>query len=216
MVAFADALGRFGIPILIPYGNKDATYRNEIRKVNILSLASNVRAYSASDEFGYKLTEYPYSPLSIGYGRAIYHVREIPHNQNPFLAHLDVNEDGFIDYTFERKGGIAFRDAKGLLAFSPPLLSENEFSCLKDRIINNDTHELNDSIVLTTDQYRELMKLGFEPNDLALRKDYLWFNSPHMAMPFQFSAASWVRALITGTSLIPPDKIKDVLTLAIQ
>lgn len=108
MVTFSDVLGRFSIPILIPYGNKDAHYRNEARKVNLLSLVSNVRAYSASDEFGYKLTEYPHSPLSIGYGRAIYHVREIPHDQNPFLAHLDVNEDGFIDYTFERKGGSHF------------------------------------------------------------------------------------------------------------
>ena len=211
MVTFSDVLGRFSIPILIPYGNKDAHYRNEVRTVNLLSLASNVRAYSASDEFGYKLREYPYSPLSIGRGRAIYHVRELPHHQNPLLAHLDINEDGFVDYTFERKGGIAFRNTKGLLAFSPPLLSENEFSCLKDRIINNNTHKLNESIVLTTDQYRELMKLGFVPDDLALKKDYLWFNSPHMEMPFQFNAAPWVRSLITGTSLIPPDKIKDLL-----
>jgi len=216
MVAFADALGRFSIPILIPYGNKDATYRNEVRKVNILSLASNVRAYSASDEFGYQFTGYPYSPLSTGHGRAIYHISEIPHDQNPRLAHLDINEDGFIDYTFERKGGIAFRNAEGLLAFSPPLLSEIEFSRLKDRIRTGNTHKIDESIVLTADQYKELMKLGFDIESLKLKKDYLWFNSPYMELPFRFNAVSWVRALITGTSLIPPDKIKDLLTLAVQ
>lgn len=52
MVAFADALGMFKIPFLIPYGNKDASYKNEVRSVNILSLVPNVRAYCASDKFG--------------------------------------------------------------------------------------------------------------------------------------------------------------------
>jgi hypothetical protein len=216
MVAFADALGKFKIPILIPYGNRDAHYKNQVRMVNILSLASNVRAYSASDEFGFNVSGYPYSPLSTGHGRAIYHVSEIPHDQNPHLAHLDINEDGFIDYTFERKGGIAFRNAKGLLAFSPPLLSENEFSLLKYRLTNGNTHKVKESIVLTADQYRELMKLGLKPDKLELKRDYLWFNSPYREIPFQFNAAPWIRALITGTSLIPPDKIKELLTLAIQ
>jgi hypothetical protein len=147
----------------------------------------------------------------MGHGRAIYRVREIPDTQDPFLAHLDINEDDFIDYTFERRGGVAFRNADGLLAFSPPLLSENAFSRLKDRIRNNSTHRLDDSIVLTADQYRELMKSGFKPDHLTLKKDYIWFNSPYMEMPFQFNAAPWVRALITGTSLIPPDKIKQIL-----
>jgi hypothetical protein len=211
MVAFADALGMYNIPFLIPYGNKDASYKNEVRSVNILSLVPNVRAYCASDKFGYKLSEYPHSPLSIGYGRAIYHVREIPDDQDPSLAHLDINEDGFIDYTFERKGGIAFRNAEGLLAFSPPLLSEIEFSRLKERIRNNNGHMPNDSIVLTADQYRELIKLGLEGYNLKLEKQYLWINSSYMEMPYQFTADSWIRGLLTGTSLIPPDKIKEIL-----
>jgi len=213
MIAFANALGKFNIPILIPYGNRDSRYKNEFRDVNILSLVSNVKAYSASDEFGSKLSEYPHSPLSIGHGRAIYHVREIPHEKNPMLAHLDVNEDGFIDYTYERKGGVAFRNLKGLLAFSPPLLSEIKFTRLKERIKSNCNYKLDDSIVLTTDQYRELMKLGLESYNVEPEKDYIWFNSHYMAMPFQFSAVPWIRALLTGTSLIPPDKIKELLSL---
>ena len=212
MVAFADALGQFRVPILIPYGNKDSSYKNEARSVNILSLVPNVRAYSAFDEMGNKLAEYPHSPLSVGFGQAIFHVKEIPDAQNPYLAHLDINSDDYIDYTFKRKGGVAFRNEKGLLAFSPPLLSDIDFKHLKDKIENNSTCKINDPVVLTANQYRELMRLGLESCNLTLEKEYIWLNSPYRKKPFQFNAAAWIRGLIRGTSLIPPNKVKELLT----
>ena len=101
---------------------------------------------------------------------------------------------------------------KGVLAFSPPLLSETEYKHLKDKIQNNSTCKINDSVVLTAVQYRELMRLGFDSCHLTLEKEYIWLNSPYQKMPFQFNAVPWIRGLITGTSLIPPSKVKELLT----
>jgi hypothetical protein len=34
---FVEALGRFNVPVFLPYGNLDATYRGKVRSVNLLS-----------------------------------------------------------------------------------------------------------------------------------------------------------------------------------
>jgi hypothetical protein len=210
-VAFAKALGRFNVPVLIPYGNEDSNYKNEVRSVNILSLVANVSAFSASDRLGRRLKGYPYSPLSVGDELSVYPISEIPDPQNPFLAHLDINEDGFIDYTFERKGRIAFRDKDGLLAFAPPVLSETEFKKIKNEPKNNPAHKAGKAVVLTLGQYRQLNDSGLGPDDSPEENEYVWLNSPYQAAPFHFKAVPWVRGFIRGTSLIPPTKVKQRL-----
>ena len=47
-----EAIGELGIPIILPYGNMDARYKEQIRSVNLLSLASNARVYSGVDQQG--------------------------------------------------------------------------------------------------------------------------------------------------------------------
>ena len=215
-VFFAEALGRFKVPLLIPYGNEDSTHENEARSVNILSLASNVRAFSALDRLGRRISGYPYSPLSVGDEQAVYQIREIPHPDNPFLAHLDVNDDGFGDYTFNREGRIAFRNTLGLLSFAPPVLSETEFKRLKDLMENSDIRAIKKSVVLTADQYRELNDFSFDANDVSPKNEYVWLNSPYRKTPFHFDAVPWVRGLIKGTSLIPPNKVKELLTMNME
>ena len=44
---FIEALGRFGVPVVLPYGNLDATHNGKVKSVNLLSLAANAKIYSA-------------------------------------------------------------------------------------------------------------------------------------------------------------------------
>ena len=117
--------------------------------------------------------------------------------------------DGFP--SVKRKGGVAIRNDKGLLAFSPPLLSDIEFDLLKDKIENDSACRIQDSVVLTADQYQELMRLGFANGHPSPGKAYIWLNSPYRRTPYQFDAAAWILGLITGTSLIPLHKFKELL-----
>jgi hypothetical protein len=44
---YIEALGRFNVPVILPYGNPDTLYKGQIKTVNLLSLASNACVYSA-------------------------------------------------------------------------------------------------------------------------------------------------------------------------
>jgi hypothetical protein len=49
---YIEALGRFNVPVILPYGNPDTLYKGQIKTVNLLSLASNACVYSALDQEG--------------------------------------------------------------------------------------------------------------------------------------------------------------------
>jgi hypothetical protein len=73
---YIEALGRFNVPVILPYGNPDTLYKGQIKTVNLLSLASNACVYSALDQEGDRVEGFPYSPLSSGDERAVYNIVE--------------------------------------------------------------------------------------------------------------------------------------------
>ena len=124
----------FNVPVILPYGNLDSTYKGKIKYVNLLSLASNAQVFSALNQKGKRITGFPYSPLSSGDEQAIYNFVECPHPEDPFKAHLDINNDGYYEYTLVRTGKIAYHDDYGEVAFAPPVLSQKEFAALLAQI----------------------------------------------------------------------------------
>lgn len=100
---FIEAIGRLGIPVILPYGNRDTEYKGEIRAVNILSLARSAKVYSGIDQEGQDIEGFPYSPLSSGKEQAVYDIRECPWPPDPFKAGLDINSDGYFEYSYRRK-----------------------------------------------------------------------------------------------------------------
>ncbi len=208
---FIEALGKFGIPVILPYGNADARHRGQIRAVNLLSLAANARVYSALDQKGERVAGFPYSPLSAGDETAVFSIVECPHPEDPFKAVLDINDDGFRDYTFFRSGRIAFHNADGGLDFAPPVMRQNAYVKWRDKIRHAPTCRLDAPVVLTAAQYRDLQRHC--PN-LPYRdptRPYIWLNAPGKNRVFEFAPACWVRGTISGTSVIPPYKTKELL-----
>ena len=208
---FIEALGRFNVPVILPYGNPDARHKGHVRSVNLLSLAVNARVYSALDQRGERVRGYPYSPLSAGDEPAVYTIEECPHPDDPFKAVLDINEDGTKDYTFFRDGQIAYRDEHGVLDFAPPLLKQEKFVRWLARIEEDPDRRFDREIVLTTAQYRELIHLHPMAFDRPPSKSYVWLNSPQHGHVYAFDPVCWDRGKISGTSVIPPHKLKELL-----
>ena len=210
-VAFIDALERFNVPVFLPYGNSDSHHRGEKRSINILSISSNARVYSALDQFGNRVPDFPYSPLSSGDERAIYSLRECPDPSNPLLARLDINDDGYFDYSYRKIGDIAYVNNKGRTLFAPPLITDEKYAVLKEKLINAESCNIDNEVVLTSRQFYELRAIcGFKAN-VKIGRKYVWVNSKQYKLPFFFNAQCWNRGSITGTSLIPPNKVKEYL-----
>ncbi len=209
--AFIEALGRFNVPVILPYGNADARHRGRIKAVNLLSLAANARVYSALDQKGERVAGFPYSPLSAGDETAVFDIVECPHPDDPFKAVLDINEDGYQDYTFFRTGRIAFRDAGGNLAFAPPVTRQDVYVKWRDAIQGAPACRIDASPVLTAGQYQDLQRLCPAALDRAVTRPYVWLNAPGRERIFDFSPACWARGTISGTSVIPPHKLKELL-----
>ncbi len=99
---FIEALGKFNIPVILPYGNPDTPHKGKQKTINLLSLAENAKVFTGIDAAGRRVEGFPYSPLSSGDETAIYQILECPHPADPSKAMLDINQDGFFDYTFTR------------------------------------------------------------------------------------------------------------------
>lgn len=209
--AFIEALGRFNVPVILPYGNSDARHKGRIRSVNLLSLASNARVYSALDQRGERVQGFPYSPLSSGDEPAVYNIVECPHPEDPFKAVLDINEDEYEDYTFFRTGKIAYRNDSGTLDFAPPVLKQEKFAKWLEQIKADPVSGFDKEIVLTAAQYRELLDLFPKGFDRDTTKSYVWLNSPEHGRVYTFDPICWTRGKISGTSVIPPHKLKELL-----
>lgn len=209
--AFIEAVGRFNIPVILPYGNADARYKGHIKSVNLLSLAANAKVYSALGQEGDRVAGYPYSPLSTGDEPAVYGVVECPHPEDPFKACLDINNDGYQDYTFFRRGKIAFHDAEGELSFAPPVLPQHQFAALMGQIEKSGICRIEDEMVLTADQFKEASSICPDYFNVSSLKSYVWLNASGHAPFYSFDAQCWKRGKISGTSVIPPQKIKELL-----
>ena len=206
-----EALGRFNVPVILPYGNRDARYRGQVRSVNLLSLASNARAYSALDQKGRRVPGFPYSPLSSGDETAVYDIVECPHPDDPFKAVLDINADGQTDYAFFRTGKIAYRNAEGELAFAPPVTRQHIFVKWLLRARTELGCQIESEIVLTADQYQKLQRQCPATFDGEISQPYIWLNAQKAGRVFEFRPACWSRGIISGTSVIPPNKLNELL-----
>jgi hypothetical protein len=209
---YIEALGRFNVPVILPYGNPDTLYKGQIKTVNLLSLASNACVYSALDQEGDRVEGFPYSPLSSGDERAVYNIVECPHPDDPFKAVLDINNDGYSDYTYFRSDQIAYRDDHGELAFAPPVLKQHQFVQWLAKFENCSECLFSFEVVLTAAQYSEIKWLLSSVNmDIQTGKEYVWLNSPEHGPVYAFNPACWRRGTLIGTSLIPPSKLREML-----
>jgi hypothetical protein len=208
---FIEALGRFNVPVILPYGNSDARYKGQIKSVNLLSLAPNAHVYSALDQSGNRVPGFPYSPLSSGDEPAFYTILECPHPEDPFKAVLDINGDGYQDYTFFRTGRMAYRNNLGELAFAPPVTPQNEFATWLAQIKTDPDCRIDQEVVLTAAQYRELKSVCPAAFGYAMSKPYIWLNSAEHGSAYDFEPACRDRGIIGGTSVIPPNKLKELL-----
>ena len=208
---YIEALGRFNVPVILPYGNSDTTYKGQIKTVNLLSLAPNARVYSALDQEGDRIEDFPYSPLSFGDERAVYNIIECPCPNDPFKAVLDINNDGYPDYTYFRADQIAYHDDHGHLAFAPPVLKQDQFVHWRAQVENRPECLFNDEVVLTAAQYSEIKRLDPSTMDTQTTKDYVWLNSLEHGPFYAFDPVCWKRGTLIGTSLIPPNKLREML-----
>lgn len=210
---YIEALGQFNVPVILPYGNSDTNYGGKAKSVNLLSLASNAKVYSALGDDGERLKGFPYSPLSSGDERAVYPIVECPHPTDPFKAVLDINNDGHHDYTFFRVGRIAFRNDEGQLAFAPPLTRQDDFADRVAAIKTLADCHIDEEIVVTSAQYRELKSVCPKTFVDEATKPYIWLNAQGPGRISEFEPECWERGTISGTSLIPPNKLKELLPL---
>ncbi len=208
---FIEALGRFNVPVILPYGNADARHRGRIKAVNLLSLAGNARVYSALDQKGRRVEGFPYSPLSSGDETAEFNIVECPHPADPFKAVLDINEDGRRDYTFFRTGRIPFRNDAGDIDFAPPVTPQHVFAEWRQRAEHPALCRIETQTVLTAAQYRDLQRLCPAVLTRDVTQPYVWLNAPGKPPVFEFTPACRNRGVISGTSVIPPHKLKELL-----
>jgi hypothetical protein len=211
-IALIEALGRFNLPVFLPYGNDDRAYRGETRDINLLSLATNARVFSGLDAEGKHLVNYPYSPLSTGEERAWFEVIECPDHDDATMAHLDINNDGYWDYSYLREDFIAYFDMDGKHSFAPPLISTKQFDSILEKVRH--TGELaNEPVVLTAQQYRQLLALCTSCNSLGKEplREFIWLNSERYSEMYSFNPQCRTRGTISGSSLIPPSKLKELL-----
>jgi hypothetical protein len=197
--------------VILPYGNPDTPYKGQIKSVNLLSLAANARAYSALDQKGARVQGFPYSPLSSGDEPAVYPITECPHPTDPLKAVLDINHDGFPDYTFFRTEAIPYRNERGHLDFAPPVTRQHDFAKRLKRIETEADCRIEDEMVLTIDQYRELKSMCPAAFNQVISKSYVWLNAPQHGRVYGFQAQCRERGTISGTSLIPPNKLHELL-----
>lgn len=206
-----EALGRFHVPVILPYGNPDATYKGQIKSVNLLSLAANARVYSALDQDGERVPGFPYSPLSSGDEPAVYTIMECPHPVDPFKAVLDINNDGYPDYTFFRTGEIPYRNDQGQLDFAPPVTRQHDFAKRLSQIETDGDCRIDEEMVVTADQYRKLKALCSAAFGQETSMPYVWLNSAHHGRVYGFEPECRGRGTISGTSVIPPIKLQELL-----
>ncbi len=207
---FIEALQRYSVPVLLPYGNVDTPYDGESRNVNLLSLSLGAKVFSGADGNEKPLTDYPDSILSSGRSKAVFTLRECPHPTDVFYALLDVNEDGVFDYTFKRDNFIAFQ-RDGELLYAPPVMEKYEFEKLKEILGSSADCSVADKKVFAADQYKQLCALCRTLPIPEQETSYYWLNSSSNPWVTAFNASCRNRGQLYGTSFIPPNLVKELL-----
>lgn len=209
---FIEALDRFNVPVFLPYGNPDTTHKGELKTINLLSLAENAGVYSALDQNGERMAGYPYSPLSSGDEQAVYTIVECPHPDDPYRSRIDINEDGFYEYEYLRNGPIVYQNARGHLSYAPPVLNNQALEILIKSTGLPGGCDIEIEFVVTVDQFIRLKKKCPTFFTITPSKQFVWVNHDSDLTFFEFNAACRERGHISGTSVIPPQKVKKRLS----
>ncbi len=211
---YIELLGEMGVPVFLPYGNPDSPYRGEPRTINLLSLSSNARVFSGGDANGKHLPGYPHSPLSSGDALANYSIAECPDYDDVRITHIDINNDGHVDFSVDRSGAIPYYDERGELSHTPSFLDSEKFAVLLEQIRSGRKRIIEEELVLTRQQYAELLEECPTCSTLLPpqnHKEMVWLNSTKYDQPYWFSPQCQNRGTISGTSLIPPVKAREAL-----
>ena len=211
VLAFIEALDRYEVPVYLPYGNADSKYRGQIRSINILSVSNNAYVYSALNQYGERLKEFPYSPLSTGDELASFELIECTHPTDPFRAMLDVNEDGYYDYSYQKFSSNIDLFEKYQSLSVHILISGVTFQILKENLTENQSCRPREVVQLTKNQLWELSKSCIDITGMAGETLYAKLAVEKRKEPQFFSVNCWSRGRISGTSLIPPNKVKEYL-----
>ncbi len=213
-IFFIEKLGELGVPVLLPYGNIDGYHRGEERSINILSLSEFALIFSAKGNGGKPLPGFPSSPLSSGYEIAQYQVIECPDYDDALRVNVDVNNDGFYDFSYNRRGAIPYYDEDGSFSRSPPLATSEEFFEILREAADDGGYTFSQETVFTLAQYQQFVhtcpECAASSAPLEL-KDFVWFNSSKHGRTISFYSQCEQKSEISGTSLIPPMKIKELL-----
>ncbi len=218
-IFFIEKLGELGVPVLLPYGNIDGYHRGEERNINLLSLSEFAMIFSAKGYGGKPMPGFPSSPLSSGYEIAQYQVIECPDYDDALRVNVDVNNDGFSDFSYNRGGAIPYYDEDGSLSRSPPLATSEEFLEILREAADGGSLAFSQEIVFSLEQYQQFIytcpecAASFSPLEL---KDFVWFNSSKHGRTISFYSQCEQKNEISGTSLIPPMKIKELLPQKVQ
>jgi len=97
---------------------------------------------------------------------------------------------------------------------SPSFLSEDSFAELLEQMRSGWMMLIDEEMVLTRSQYIELWEQCVECSNLEPpeeRKEVVWLNSSRYDGPYWFSPQCENRGTISGTSLIPPVKAREIL-----
>ena len=213
-ILFIELLGEMGIPVFLPYGNPDSPYRGEPRTINLLSLSNHAQVFSGSDANGNHLPEYPQSPLSSGDALARYSIAECPDYDDVRITHVDINSDGHVDFSFDRAGTIPYYDERGEVSHTPSFLDSERFTLLLEQLRSGYKTEIVEEIVLTRQQYATLLEECSACQALPAaqnQKEVVWLNSIRYGTSYWFSPQCQKRETISGTSLIPPVKVREAL-----
>lgn len=213
-VVFIEELGTLNIPVYLPYGNADVMYKGELKKVNLLSLAYNGHVYSGVDREGNRLVEFPYSPLSSGDSQAMYRIVECPSSDNARLSYIDINEDGYMDFSYPREDIVPYYDEKNQIAFAPPPIKVEALSRVLAEKRPPDKSFFDNELVITVQEYKKLLEKCENCLDMPApvkSKSFVWLNSDRHGLYFFFNPECQHRGSILGTSLIPPTKVKEYL-----
>jgi len=87
----------------------------------------------------------------------------------------------------------------------------DQFAQWRAQIESRPECRFSDEVVLTAAQFSEIKWLYYSEMDTQLTKDYVWLNSPEHGSIYSFDPACWKRGTLIGTSVIPPNKLREML-----
>ena len=99
----------------------------------------------------------------------------------------------------------------GEIDFAPPVTPQHVFAEWHQRPARSTACRIDTQTVLTAGQYQALQHLCPAELTREVTQTYVWLNAPGKAPVFEFTPACRNRGVNSGTSVIPPHKLKELL-----